>query len=97
VLRLLGRQRLRNKQFDQARRSCKSAKQPAAPQELYGIGIVHAASTSRCGVRVARQDRGNAPNRHDDDPGDRISPTCVTIRFTRCCEAEDFANPLWKM
>jgi len=45
VLRLLGRAYLRNEQFDQALAVMQEilAKQPGAPQELYGIGIVCAA------------------------------------------------------
>ncbi|HZX91517.1 MAG TPA: FG-GAP-like repeat-containing protein [Rudaea sp.] len=45
VLRLLGRAYLRNKQFDQALAVMQEilAKQPDAPQELYGVGVIHAA------------------------------------------------------
>jgi len=45
VLQLLGRAYLRNKQFDQALAVMQEilARQPDAPQELYGVGAIHAA------------------------------------------------------
>ena len=98
VLRLLGRAYLRNKQFDQALAVMQEilAKQPDAPQELYGIGVVHAAkhetdaafewlgkakATRRIDMTMIQSDTNLAGLR--DDP-----------RFTALLpKPEDFTNP----
>jgi len=98
VLRLLGRAYQRNKQYDQALAVMQEilAKQPDAPQELYGIGVVHAAkhetdaafewlgkakATRRIDMTMIQSDTNLAGLR--DDP-----------RFTALLpKPEDFTNP----
>ena len=98
VLRLLGRAYLRNKQFDQALAVMQEilAKQPDAPQELYGIGVIHAAqhetdaafewlgkakATRRIDMTMIQTDP-NLAGLHDDPRFAALLP-----------KPEDFENP----
>jgi len=98
VLRLLGRAYQRNKQYDQALAVMQEilAKQPDAPQELYGIGIAHAAkhetdaafewlgkakATHRIDMTMIQADP-NLAGLHDDPRFSALLP-----------KPEDFANP----
>jgi len=98
VLRLLGRAYLRDKQFDQALTVMQEilAKQPDAPQELYGVGVIHAAkletdaafewlgkakATRRIDMTMIQADP-NLAALHDDPRFAALLP-----------KAEDFTNP----
>ena len=98
VLRLLGRAYLRNKQFDQALAVMQEilAKQPDAPQELYGVGVIHAArhetdaafewlgrakATRRIDMTMIQNDP-NLAGLHDDPRFAALLP-----------KPEDFKNP----
>jgi len=98
ILRPLGRAYLRNKQFDRALAVMQEilAKQPDAPQELYGVGVVHAArhendaafewlgkakATRRIDMTMIQADP-NLAGLHDDPRFAALLP-----------QPEDFENP----
>jgi len=98
VLRLLGRAYQRNKQPDQALEVMQSIldKQPDAPQELYGIGIVHAEKHE---IDAAFEWLGKAQaTRRIDMTMIQVDPNMAGLhddpRFAALLpKPEDFANP----